>query len=262
MHEDNTFLTLTYNDQELPAGETLVPTDLQKFWKRFRKNHSPVRYYSCGEYGDRTGRPHYHACAFGARFEDQMFFDYSDAGLPVFVSETLSGTESLLELSERTGLIDESRLNRGIKGIWNQGAAFIGEVTFESAAYVARYQMKKITGDLAYEHYEKVDTTTGEVFSVEPEFATMSRRPGIGATWLKEFETDVFPDGEVTVRGHKSACPRYYEENYLARFPSRRERYKRIRNAKAKAGLKDRTKERLSQREQVKLAQIERLRRS
>lgn len=64
------FATLTYNDKTLPPGNQLEPKDVQAFWKRLRARLHPqtVRYYVCGEYGDRTGRPHYHAAIFGAGF--------------------------------------------------------------------------------------------------------------------------------------------------------------------------------------------------
>ena len=81
----------------------------------------------------------------------------------------------------------------------------IGDVTFESAAYVARYCTKKITGKLAHEHYK------GKL----PEYATMSRRPGIGRAWLEKYKDDVYNYDYVVVRnGLKLRPPRYYDKIY------------------------------------------------
>ena len=109
----------------------------------------------CGEYGSDPdqlsglGRPHFHACLFNLDFKDKEFYSERD-GVPLFKSASLSQ-------------------------IWGKGFVTVGEVTFESAAYVARYITKKINGDLADIHYNKVNYLTGELQSVEPEFTTMSR---------------------------------------------------------------------------------------
>ena len=89
--------------------------------------------------------------------------------------------------------------------LWSFGFSTIGDVTFESAAYVARYVMKKITGDKAESHYQ------GRV----PEYTTMSRRPGIGKPWFEKFGSDVYPADEVVIRGG-IVCqpPKYYDSLY------------------------------------------------
>lgn len=72
MHElpywsESVFLTLTYSDDYLPENRSLRKTDLQKFFKRLRKRIFPrkIKYFACGEYGEHTARPHYHAIIFG-----------------------------------------------------------------------------------------------------------------------------------------------------------------------------------------------------
>lgn len=61
---DCCFITLTYDEEHNP--KTLVPKDLQDFWKRLRKYSGlKLRYFACGEYGSKTMRPHYHAIVFG-----------------------------------------------------------------------------------------------------------------------------------------------------------------------------------------------------
>ena len=146
--------------------------------KRLRKTGVEARYFHCGEYGDQTGRPHYHACLFGHAFPDREKWAVRK-GNPVWRSDEL----------ER---------------LWPYGNSEIGSLTFESAAYVARYVTKKVTGRDADSHYERLDPSTGELVQIEPEFATMSRRPGIGSGWFEKFGTDVFPSDEVVVNGHPS----------------------------------------------------------
>ena len=170
MYDENCFITLTYDDDNLHSGGSLVKADFQKFMKRLRKKFgSGVRYYHCGEYGEKNGRPHHHACLFNFRFPDCEPLDIAGRSSdlpPLYVSR------SLLEL-------------------WPFGLHTIGVVTFDSAAYVARYVMKKITGDKAASHYN------GRL----PEYTTMSRRPGIGRAWYDKFKSDCYPSDELVIRG-------------------------------------------------------------
>ena len=66
LHKDNSFITLTYNPENLPADNSISKDELQRFFKRLRRKIEPkkVRYFACGEYGDKTERPHYHAIVF------------------------------------------------------------------------------------------------------------------------------------------------------------------------------------------------------
>lgn len=186
MHEHSVFVTLTYDDEHVP-GRSLVYRDFQLFMKRLRKAKGRVRFYMCGEYGENFGRPHFHACLFGCFFEDRVHFRSLPSGSSIYTSEELSK-------------------------IWKNGFASIGDVTFESAAYIARYVMKKVTGDAADMHY--VDGDTGEV--LEPEFNSMSLKPGIGAGWFERFRSDVFGrDGafdRVVMRGIEMKPPKYYDK--------------------------------------------------
>jgi len=180
LHEDNSFLTLTYREDALTWGNsraTLVPRDLELFWKRLRKelDGESIRYFACGEYGDKRNRPHYHACLFGFYPEDAKLYSIKN-GNRVYRSDFLDS-------------------------IWQHGDVRFGDVTFESASYVARYIMKKQTGKQS-EYYEKE--------GIEPEFVRMSRRPGIGANWFNKYHKDVFPADRVITRGFKAPPPRYY----------------------------------------------------
>jgi hypothetical protein len=173
LYEENCFVTLTY--EKMPHGESLDKTEFQRFMKRLRKAVGPVRFYHCGEYGDQGGRPHYHALLFGYDFPDKVLHS-EKGGNKLYTSELLGK-------------------------LWPLGFSLIGAVTFESAAYVARYIMKKINGDSADEHYQ----------GRQPEYTTMSRRPGIGKQWYDKFKNDVFPSDEVIVRGVQTKPPRFYE---------------------------------------------------
>lgn len=187
LYRDNCFLTLTYDDQHLPFDGSLRKRDFQLFMKRFRKKcGSNIRFFHCGEYGEKTRRPHYHACIFNYDFPDKVLYNIRD-GNRLFISPILSG-------------------------LWPFGFSTIGALTFETAAYTARYIMKKVTGDGAEDHYTVVDPNTGEVYELQPEYTTMSRRPGIGAEWYKRFKSDVYPSDEVVIRGQKMKPPKFYDK--------------------------------------------------
>jgi len=189
LYQKNAFITLTYNNESLPEFGTLDRKAFPKFIKRLRRRiDGNVRYFHCGEYGEITSRPHYHACLFGFDFEDKYQWTVRN-DLPVWRSPFL-------------------------EKLWPYGNSEIGSVTFESAAYVARYILKKVTGFAARDHYEIIDPLTGEIRQREPEYTTMSRRPGIGKTWYDQFNQEVFPSDEIIIRGKKQKPPRYYHEQY------------------------------------------------
>ncbi len=193
LHADTSFVTLTYDDEHVPRFGSLLMDDWQKFFKRLRKRVGKIRFFGCGEYGEQFGRPHYHACIFGYDFPDRVLWT-TRGGHDVFRSELL-------------------------ESVWTFGQSEIGSLTFDSAAYVARYCVKKITGHLARAHYECIDPETGEMGSRLPEFATMSRRPGIGAGWFDLFSDDVYPSDEVIVNGVAAKPPRFYDRLLEASAP-------------------------------------------
>lgn len=186
LHEENWFLTLTYADEYLPKGGTLDRRAFPLFMKRLRKECGSVRYFHAGEYGERNGRPHYHALLFGLRLDDVRACGYSQSGYPVFESARVSE-------------------------LWEDGAHQLGGVSFESAQYVARYCVKKVTGSRAAAHYERVDSR-GVVYQLEPEYATMSRRPGIGAGWWEKYRGDVYRDDFVVRGSAELTPPRFYDK--------------------------------------------------
>ncbi len=227
LHTSNSFVTLTYNDEHLPPDGGLVLRDWQTFAKRLRKKAGPFRFYHCGEYGDLHGRPHYHALLFGLDFRsDQVLDSTSQHGDKLYTSEVLSDT-------------------------WGMGKTMIGALTFQSAAYVARYCMKKITGEAAADHYTTINTQTGEVHQVKPEYTTMSRRPGIGKPWLAKYQTDVYPSDEVIVNGKQTRPPRYYDSQYELSDPTGCALIKEGRRAAGRKHRSNNTPERLRIRETI-----------
>ncbi len=204
LHSDTSFVTLTYDDEHLPRFGSLLMDDWQKFFKRLRKRVGKVRFFGCGEYGEQFGRPHYHACLFGVDFPDKVLWS-TRGGHDCFRSPLL-------------------------ESIWTYGQSEIGSLTFESAAYVARYCVKKVTGKAAEAHYQCVDPETGEMSSRLPEFATMSRRPGIGAGWFHLYADEVYPSDEVIVRGKSSKPPRFYDRLLAAVSPEEMLCLQRARN--------------------------------
>lgn len=246
MHEDNCFVTLTYDGDHLPPGGSLDREAFPAFIKRLRSSrrwyddhtrqyiYPKIRYFHAGEYGDRNGRPHYHACLFGVDFPDK--YHWTTRGeFPVWRSPTL-------------------------EKLWPLGQSEIGTVTFESAAYVARYILKKIRGkteadQAAFEAaYGYVDEDGALAFR-EPEYATMSRRPGIGAEWLKRYVDDVYTHDELIMRGEKMRPPRYYDKLLATLDPTRAEAVCFAR-ARRERDLEEVTARRLKVREAVTLARI------
>lgn len=115
-HDDNCFVTLTYDDKSLPP--MLDKSHFQQFIKSLRNSGIEVRYYGCGEYGGLTGRPHYHIILFGYRPSDLKYFAKSKSGFPTYTSKFLSD-------------------------IWNKGFVQVSDFSPEVAGYVAGYVDKK-----------------------------------------------------------------------------------------------------------------------
>jgi hypothetical protein len=184
-YDHNVFVTLTYEDECLPNGEWLVPRDLELFLKRLRKWRwslvpddvlsrwrARVRFFASGEYGEYTGRPHYHALLFNCDFPDKV-----KVGKELFESEQLSK-------------------------LWPYGGHRIGEVTARSANYVAQYSMKKLGS--------RLDCDGDGVVRPRP-FLRMSRRPGIGARFVDRYSGDL-RGGFLVTDGVKGPIPRAYKK--------------------------------------------------
>lgn len=238
-HDDAMFITLTYDDRHIPDNWSVDVKILQKFLKRLRKSIEPkkIRYFASGEYGkpdeiqqlvgNKLGRPHYHMIIFGHRFPDMILWKKSKNGHDLMMSEQLNQ-------------------------LWPNGNANIGQVNFETCAYVARYVTKKVNGDLAEDHYVHIDPITGESYILNPEFCTQSRRPGIGRGWYDTYKQDLLNDGNVFHNGIKMYMPKYYENIMSEENPQELETIKVHREQFAETQLMHNTEERLAVREEVK----------
>jgi len=245
LYDDNAFVTLTYDDEHLPKDNNLDVTDFQKFIKRLRKRTpNKIRYYHCGEYGEQCaicgcnrndceelgctfiktlGRPHFHACIFNYDFPDKVTHS-NRSGIPIYTSETLSN-------------------------LWPMGHALTGDVTFESAAYVARYVTKKIYGDdhLDYYQYKK------------PEYTTMSN--GIGKGWYDLFKSDLQNDFCV-INGKEVKIPKYYDSILGDSDHFELLKRKATRKKQAEKHERDNSTRRLRDREKCQTARFTKLKRS
>lgn len=236
LHETSCFLTMTYDDVNLPEFGTLVKSHFQDFIRSLRKRTgSKIRYFHCGEYGERLGRPHYHALLFGYEPHDKVLWSIRD-DIRLYSSDYLAS-------------------------IWSKGAVMVGDITFDSAAYVARYVTKKVTGNSSRSHYEVMNVDTGEIYGRLPEYCTMSLKPGIGAGWFSRYSSDVFPSDFLIHNGVKMKPPRYYDNLYelsggdMLSIKDKRERL-------VFAAADDNTLSRLKVRHKVKLSKFNQLKRS
>lgn len=247
LYKQNAFLTLTYNDEKLPEGGTLVVRHHQLFMKRLKKHYKGkrIRFYHCGEYGENTHRPHYHTILFNHDFEDKVFLKHTETGHAVYTS----------------AILDK---------IWGHGNCVIGNVTFESAAYCGRYVMGKLTGNRKSEYGSRV-----------PEYSTQSRNPGVGSPWLLKYKSDVYPHDFCVMNGKRVKVPKYYD-SFLNNTPigkivldehdfpifmpdlkfNELEQYKNRRVRGAAKHSADNTPERLAVREEIQQRRIDRLTRS
>ena len=199
LHKRNCFVTLTFDSSHLPEDGSLSVRVFQLFMKRLRKyaKRCRIRFFHCGEYGSKLGRPHYHACLFNWDFADKVVWSVRD-GVTLYRSPKL-------------------------ESIWGLGFCTVGDVTFESAAYVARYVMKKVTGEKAAGHYG----------DLKPEYVTMSRRDGIGKNWFDKFKNDIYPLDYAIVRGKKVRPPKFYDSLYELSDPEDFVRLKSARISRA-----------------------------
>lgn len=203
LHKQNSFITLTYNDENYPQNGSLDKSHFQKFMKRLRKAIFPnkLRYFHCGEYGAQLKRPHYHAILFGMDWIDK--YETQLGGRKIYRSTYL-------------------------EKLWPFGFSTVGDVTFESAAYVARYITKKHFGQGAEDHYERINEF-GEIVSLQPEYVTMSRRPGIAKEWFVKYSSDVFPQDHVVLKGKTLKPPKYYDNLYEIYDPLDHKKIKMLR---------------------------------
>ena len=195
LHDQCCFITLTYSPEKLPPHGSLDPRDLELFWKRLRKRIAPdrVRYFACGEYGEKRSRPHYHACLFGWRPTERVPLGKSEKGNPQWGAQILSEA-------------------------WGLGRVTWTEFDPSCARYTAHYTADKLKSfaldeidpETGLRPYERMDVTTGEILKLAPEFQRQSQRPAIGVRWLEKFWREVFPADTVVMDGKEYPPPKIY----------------------------------------------------
>lgn len=237
LYKLNCFITLTYSDEFLPTGYhlrsdpsrpnywvftpapgSIDPRDPTEFMHRLREKFGPgIRSFGCAEYGELLNRPHYHICLFN--------FDFSD--------------KVLLKEYSKNGIEDiKLYVSQALQDLWPKGHSTVGALTFESAAYTARYVTKKFTGARAQDHYAVVNHANGEVMQRLPERAVaVSRRPGIGKLWYEKFGQFLRDHDFVYLRGRKMRPAKYYDRLFDVIDPIALETVKESRARQGKIAL-------------------------
>lgn len=209
MHEQNWFLTITYDQEHLPKGQdsynpntgeyigpnttgTLKPADMQNFNKKLREiykrkhGHEGIRMMYCGEYGENYARPHYHGIYYNLPLFEMKFHAYNE------------NHEALYRVPE-------------LEEIWGKGMIVAAEVNWNTCAYVARYITKKVGLPTLSQHYKAL--------GIEPEFFRMSRRPGIGREYFEKHKDEIYSKDQLIVKKYgggtmKVKPPKYYDKLY------------------------------------------------
>lgn len=215
-HDSAWFCTFTYDDDHVPrtyypdpeTGEaipalTLQKRDFQLLMKRIRKkfDSDKIRFFMSGEYGSETFRPHYHAILFGLHLDDLIPYKTVKEGGEYY---TYYNSPSLQEC-------------------WPYGYVVVGEVTWESCAYTARYVMKKLKGKEAKFYAEH---------NIQPEFTLMSRKPGIARQYYEE-NPDIYDFDYINIStpkgGKKFRPPRYFDKLFDIDCPEKSAELKELR---------------------------------
>lgn len=186
LSDSSVFLTLTFKNAPIFSDVREFHRPFQLFMKklRFARKGERLSYFMCGEYGERFERPHYHALVFNCGFGDRKLL--------------------------KTNPVDLYR-SPELERLWPLGFSSIGDVTLESAQYVAGYVVGRKTGKGAEDHYQVVDLSSGELRPVSPEYGRMSLRPGIGARFFDKFHHDVTVRDSAVVNGREYKPPKYYD---------------------------------------------------
>lgn len=245
-HDDAWFITWTYANEHLPPDYSVSKPEVQLLLKRVRREFNcgdgsdgrpHLRSFTVAEYGDSeegTKRPHYHSILWGLPLADLTDERRSQSGFPIWKSPRL-------------------------ESCWGKGFVDVARADRASMSYCAGYVHKKRGGKLAEEAYRRVHPVTGEVLQVAPEFALMSRRPGIGFRWAEEFKDSDLKHDDVRVEGRRMAMPGYLRRKEFEWLPqdgalSEAFMAKLLRSADAKAQARKRahemTPERLAVREE------------
>jgi len=245
LHLANCFLTLTYDDAYLPKDRSLNQKHFQDFMKRLRKrfgyskkkrpNGPKIRFFHCGEYGEKYGRPHYHAIIFGHDLRGPKVIGRSRNGeYPRYNSPALEALWSDPDTRQPYGLVE------------------VGAVTPSSIAYVAGYCVKKVGQSLT----PIIIDENGEFIPAEPEFILCSKNPAIGLRYWQKYGQQAVNHDNVVINGAKRPLPRYYDKKLAVDFPEEVIPLKTERVKRSKLNAANRTRARLAVREEITNARI------
>jgi len=189
MHDESAFLTLSFHEKYIDHDYSLRRETFTNFIKRYRKWAYPkkLRYFQCGEYGTKRGRPHHHCLIWGHQFEDFFESKYSD--------------------DQQKHMIHRSRK---LEELWGMGQCWIGEANYETAGYIAKYCTKNQTAS-EIEKYSKLGRLG--------EFNTFSTRPPIGIPWFRRYTSDCFPSDTCIINGFPHPVPKAYLRDYAKNHP-------------------------------------------
>lgn len=239
-YDHNYFITLTYDDENVPILErleyeetykmheeiieqktvqlendgtwqySLYPDHIKTFLNSLRKylerkGHKGVKYFYCGEYGETTHRPHYHLILLNCPLDINQFYD--------------------------THIDDNYKAHwksREIERFWKKGMMDLAECEWSCIAYVARYCTKKLdmSGD------KRVYLNKGLL----PEYVRMSK--GIGFDYFRQHKEEIYKNDEMimkTVKGNTGSFkpPKAFDRKYKELDPKG---FELIRKSRAKAG--------------------------
>lgn len=201
-HENAWFLTITYNNENVPyratwdtlTGEVITENlslcyeDMQKFWKRLRryieyheKGTGKLMYFQAGEYGSQTHRPHYHAIVYDLPIKQEDLKIYKkERGFTYYNCEWL-------------------------EKIWGMGHVILAPAEWRSMAYTARYTTKKIYGKDGKKFYEEL--------GIMPEQCNMSKKPAIGAQYYYDHAAEIYERDQIQLKNGKICKPpRYFDK--------------------------------------------------
>lgn len=221
--KQNYFITLTYNNENLPRNEignpTTIPSTISEFMKALRKKwkikygwNEKINFIGADEYGSLNNRPHYHIIIFGLPF-----------------------LNDLIETGEKNELNQKYYQSATLEKLWHRGIVKIGKVNYESISYVTRYTIKK-------SHVPSKNNYIN--WNINPEKLHFSK--GIGLEYFKQNYEAIYRDDKVTfitAKGKKtSSPPRYFDRKMAELYPDmvqsnkkeREKKYQTIRNEQVK----------------------------
>lgn len=180
LHDDNCFVTLTYDPEHYPPDGSLRKREVQLFLKKLRRRYPArtIRFFAVGEYGDDTQRAHYHLCLFG---------------IPMADEDTISEC-------------------------WDKGFIKVDELNAATAGYVSQYVIKKWTNpdDLHVRRLLKGRAPEFATMSLKPGIGAGAAKIVAGAIAGKSVDIPT----RLRVDGVLRPFGRYIKKAIIKEFPN------------------------------------------